>query len=96
MSETCPGHERPQKKEHRAELPCCKLLRATPAPAKIDVGHATTAFTLQPDLSADFQFLDSRSEAPAFALATGPPWAHTFAESVLQRSLLAHAPPCLS
>ena len=96
MHETCPGHERPQKKEHRAELPCCKLLRATPAPAKIDAGHATTAFTLQPYLAADFQFLYSRSEAPTFELDTGPPEAHTFAESVLQRSILAHAPPCLS
>ena len=85
-----PVHPRPTK---GSEAPCCKtLLAISAAPAKfyearvvllvsaaLDGAGVGLAFAA-PAISA-FQFHD-----------TGPP-GRTFAESVLQRSLLAHAPP---
>ena len=76
--------------------PCCKTLLATSAaPAKFceariillvsaTLDSAIVGLTLPAREIAAFQFLD-----------TGPP-GRTFAESVLQQSLLAHAPPFLA
>ncbi|MEO7166593.1 MAG: hypothetical protein ABI016_06095 [Chthoniobacterales bacterium] len=94
--ESCPGHSQPEKKQSPSELPCCKTLVATTAPAKISAGYDLTSFVLQPYLASAFQLLPGHSDAPSAECDTGPPEARTFAESVLQRSILAHAPPCLS
>jgi len=75
--------------------PCCKTLLATSAiPAKVfqagvllvsaPVDRALATRTIPPQATAGFQFFD-----------TGPP-GRTFAESILQQSLLAHAPPFLA
>ena len=37
-----------------------------------------------------------KTQLPPLELDTGPPFAGSFAESVLQRSILAHAPPSLA
>jgi hypothetical protein len=88
-----PAQPKPAKD---SAAPCCKTLRAlsvTPvhafnASATIAVGapldFATILAPPRPAVAA-YQFLD-----------TGPPGGRTFAEVVLQRSLLAHAPPFLS
>jgi hypothetical protein len=76
--------------------PCCKTLQATSAtPAKVfqarvgflvcaPLDRALVILDVSPNAVAAFQFLD-----------TGPP-GQTFAESVLQKVLLAHAPPFLA
>ncbi len=77
--------------------PCCKTLPATV------VGLAKTyqveAMVL-PVPVLEFIALPvtepSRLSLARHSLDTGPPGEKTFAESVLQRSLLAHAPPVLS
>lgn len=95
--ESCPGHSsQPEKKQSQGELPCCKTLAATTAPAKISAGYHANQFVLQPYLAADFRLVMGRLAAPPVELDTGPPDLRSFAESVLQRSLLAHAPPVLA
>jgi hypothetical protein len=77
--------------------PCCKTLRATTA------SFAKTyqvQLTVLPKPTLEFIAV-LVTEPPRLSLAlhtldTGPPGEQTFAESVLQRSLLAHAPPVLS
>ena len=93
----CPFHPKPakQKQEH-SQLQCCKILRA--------VVLAQTKSWARDD--AKFSDVDLRiEEFPHLALShntqtplpldTGPPDAYSFAELILQRSLLAHAPPFL-
>ncbi len=91
--EHCPGHEAPAKNNHGESMECCKTLSATaPVVAKDLVGYG----------AADFQSIDLPSAVPSplrhqhettrCEWDTGPPRV-SFAELVLQRSLLAHAPP---
>ncbi len=94
--QSCPGHSQPEKKQSQGELPCCKSLAATTAPLKISAGYDTTSFVLQLFFPADSPLVLGHSEPRIDELDTGPPEARTFAESVLQRSILAHAPPRLS
>ena len=96
MNEHCAGHSQPGKKQSSNDSPCCKTLVATTATAKISAGYDLSVFAFQPYAEAELSGLVRRIEAPRLALDTGPPELRTFAESVLQRSLLAHAPPCLS
>jgi len=91
--EHCPGHPQPGKKNDQEKLPCCKSLFATAATAKVAVAYDTNLFVTQPDPATDACFVLSHRDAPGSKLDTGPPPARTFAESVLQRSILAHAPP---
>ncbi len=92
--EHCAGHSQPEKKQ--SQLPCCKSLVATAAPAKISAGYDTNLFAVQPYPAVEFALVFSHLDAPSAELDTGPPGLRTFAESVLQRSLLAHAPPFLA
>ena len=96
---SCPGHTpqpaQPEKKDGRSDLPCCKSLLATTAPAKVSASYDASQFVLQPYLPVEFQAVAGGPATPVEALDTGPPDLRTFAESVLQRSLLAHAPPVL-
>lgn len=96
VQESCPGHApQPEKEQNQSDLPCCKSLAATTAPVKISAGYDLSLFVLQSYLTADFAFISGNADAPLAELDTGPPDLRTFAESVLQRSLLAHAPPLL-
>jgi len=94
--EHCPGHSQPEKKPDQSEMPCCKSLAATVAPATVLSGYDTTLFVPQPYLATEAPLVFRRSDAPSAELDTGPPDARSFAESVLQRSILAHAPPLLA
>jgi hypothetical protein len=85
----------PPKKSGDEEMPCCKVLRATLASQGKIVHVATKDFLpIQSWIVAELifathaQFPLARQE-----LDTGPPFAGSFAELILQRSLLAHAPP---
>ena len=91
----CAGSTPAKEKQTGADAVCCKVLRATfDTQAKKIVGVGSTIFVLQ----AYFLSAVSGSEAAkAFGfpmeLDTGPPFRVSFAESVLQRSILSHAPP---
>jgi hypothetical protein len=88
----CPMHSTPVKKKPAAKPPCCKDVRAV-------VAKCLTASTATVRLLNSFDYATNivvRSE-PATreieVLDTGPPEFFGFAESVLQESVLAHAPP---
>ena len=93
----CPFHSRPKEKQSSG-VQCCKILRA--------VAPVVTKSWVRDD--ADFPGVDFCPEQRAggaehlrtvlalSSLDTGPPGLRSFAELILQRSLLAHAPPSLS
>ena len=93
----CCGNQPPAKSKSESAAECCKTLRATLSGATKDfAGYDSSLFAPQlyfigPVISAN----DSRSIL-ALELNTGPPFVNTFAECVLQRSILAHAPPVIA
>ena len=91
----CPFHSKPAKHSH---VQCCKILRAvTPVIAKNwarDDAKFSNADLYRGEHTLVTAYLQT-TLAPLF-LDTGPPGAHSFAELILQRSLLAHAPPSLA
>ena len=76
-------------------MPCCKMLRATTASEAKIVEVASKNFVpIQNWIVAELISADeTQLHGPPQELDTGPPFAGSFAESVLQRSILAHAPP---
>jgi hypothetical protein len=85
----------PSKKSGNEEMPCCKVLRATVASqGKIVQGASKDFLPIANWIIAQVIFADEAQlhRVPG-KLDTGPPFAGSFAESVLQRSILAHAPP---
>jgi hypothetical protein len=91
----CPFHSEPVKPEPPPSgTQCCKILRAVvPVVTKSWARDDTKVSSV--DLRVDEFALVAHSHttpAPLF-LDTGPPKARTFAELILQGSLLAHAPP---
>jgi hypothetical protein len=95
----CPFHSKPAKQEQPSTgAQCCKILRAVASvPAK---GWARD----DANLSDADDYGGERALAIAYSkmalvplsLDTGPPGVRSFAELILQRSLLAHAPPSLA
>ena len=91
----CPFHSKPAKqKEQSSQVQCCKVLRAvvfakTKHWARDDAKFCDANFPVQARI---FVAYPSRTVAPLL-LDTGPPGAFSFAELILQQSLLAHAPP---
>jgi hypothetical protein len=91
----CPFHSKPAKqKEQSSQVQCCKVLRAvvfakTKDWARDDAKFCDANFPLH---ASPFVAYSSRAVAPRL-LDTGPPGAFSFAELILQSSLLAHAPP---
>lgn len=85
----------PAKKTNDEELPCCKVLRATiasnlAAPADLQTGVMRT----QDFITAELLTLGEDHVQPLpEEIDTGPPFASSYAELILQRSLFAHAPP---
>lgn len=94
----CPFHSKPAKqKEQSSQVQCCKVLRAlvfakTKDWTRNDAKFCDANFPAQAGV---FVVCSSRVVAPLL-LDTGPPGAFSFAELVLQQSLLAHAPPFLA
>jgi hypothetical protein len=91
----CPFHSQPAKTPPQpAGIQCCKILRAvvptiTKGWARNDAGVS--------DADLYFERLafiaNSQSATSPLLLDTRPPGARSFAELILQRSILAHAPP---
>ena len=94
----CPFHSKPAKqKPEPSQLQCCKILRAVVlAQTKTWARDDAKFFDL--DLCVEefalAEFLPSAQASSC--LDTGPPGALSFAELILQRSLLAHAPPVVA
>jgi hypothetical protein len=93
----CHGNQpSPSKKSSEEEMPCCKVLRATiTGEAKIVEVASKDFLPIQSWIVAELVFA-AETQLPPLELDTGPPFADSFAESVLQRSLLAHAPPAFA
>jgi hypothetical protein len=94
----CPFHSKPEKQKHEnPQLQCCKVLRAilpivakSWAPSERDFSDIHFPFE-------ECRLLPRFRDALApLLLDTGPPGAFSFAELILQRSLLAHAPPTVA
>src|SRR5262249_5974941 len=85
----------PLKMSGEQEMPCCKILLATLSGDGKTVQNPSTNFL--PIQSLAFVVLVSADDAQfhcrSLELDTGPPGLHSFAELILQRSILAHAPP---
>jgi len=95
----CHGNQpSPSKKTGDEEIPCCKMLRATVTGEAKIIQVATKDYVpLQSWIVAEIIFAhEARLRRAPQGLDTGPPFAASFAESVLQRSVLAHAPPFLA
>ena len=94
----CPFHSKPAKqKEPASQVQCCKILRAvvfakTKDWARNDAKFCTATFPAQAEALIPYC---SPVVAP-LSLDTGPPGLFSFAELILQSSLLAHAPPFLA
>lgn len=75
---------------------CCKTLDATFVSVAKQLTDFNASFALDSYFVALIAFPNTSGLMPlAIALDTGPPFASSFAEAVLQRSILAHAPPQL-
>ena len=88
----CPGHPAPANPQNGEDMPCCKILKAVTS-AKIGASANILAFTLKEFPPVVILTDVSQRHAQALERDTGPPGALSFSESVLQRSILAHAPP---
>jgi hypothetical protein len=94
----CPFHSHPAKPQPvPTGVQCCKILRAiTTATAKavaralVDLPHVDLSF------APLIVFAPAKISFVVSAFDTGPPGTTSFAELVLQRSILAHAPPMLA
>lgn len=85
-------HEENDAGQPRNMLECCTSLPA-PLPATLSA-PAAHLFVLQPLWGEVPPSLEVSAPVPVGTFSdTGPPGLKTFAESVLNRSLLAHAPP---
>jgi hypothetical protein len=89
----CPMHSAPTKGKPAANLPCCKELRAIASHAGKNVAAGASRPVGVRDYVAAIFLMPPRVAARVLVLDTGPPHSLSFAESTLQRSILAHAPP---
>ena len=90
----CCGDRPPAKNKTEKVTECCKTLHATLAGAKDLAGYGRSLFALQLYFVRPIVFrADLGATSRVVELDTGPPFVNTFTECVLQRSILAHAPP---
>jgi hypothetical protein len=93
----CCGNQPPAKNKTESATECCKTLHATLAGAAKDfAGYDTSLFALQFYFVGPIISANNSEPVSILELDTGPPFVNTFAESVLQRSILAHAPPLVA
>jgi len=88
----CHGDKPAPSKSGDEQTPCCKVLKAITF-AKISVGASQLDFVLKEYPTGELSVGIWKAHTHTLGLDTGPPKAISFSESVLQRSLLAHAPP---
>jgi hypothetical protein len=93
VEEGCPMHSAPAKKKPAAKTPCCKEVRAVVAKSLTKVLTLTLRSADRADFGRDILVRPPHVVTEVAGLDTGPPGSLSFAESVLQESMLAHAPP---
>src|SRR6266481_333831 len=92
----CCGGQPPAKSKSESAVECCKTLRVTLSGAAKDfAGYDTSLFALQLYFIGPVISTNDSGPIPVLELDTGPPFVTTFVESVLQRSILAPAPPVI-
>jgi hypothetical protein len=93
-SRQCPFHSKPKEKPSTGAQ-CCKILRAVASvPAKSWARDDTKLFDADAYRGEHaLAIVQSQTTLVPLFLDTGPPGVRSFAELILQRSLLAHAPP---
>jgi len=89
-------HSAPAKEKPATNLLCCKDLRAVAAPAVKNMTASASQVIGVEDYAVAMFLTPPRLTMGLLLLDTGPPPSRSFAESILQRSLLAHAPPAVS
>ncbi len=95
-AESCPMHSKPAKQKQGSGRVCCKILRAASTPATVKAAVPQLQMLSPEQLQFSVVLLLFPPSEPLLpGLDTGPPGPDSFAESVLQRSILAHAPPSL-
>ena len=93
----CCDDQAPVKNKTDNATECCKTLHATLSGATKDfAGYDTSLFAPQLYFIGSVISANDSRPIPVLELDTGPPFVRTFAESVLQRSILAHAPPVIA
>jgi hypothetical protein len=93
---SCPGHPAPEQGQEPGGCDansCCKTLAAPVAFTKAAANYDALNFVADDFPSVSGFHLGEQRVAALEEVDTGPPRPVSFAESVLQRSLLAHAPP---
>ncbi len=95
--EHCPGHKSPEQPKKNGGCDgqnCCKSLSAlAPISAKILAAVNSIAIPREDYPAVETNVFGEGGGVLLCELDTGPPSAVSFAEAVLQQSLLAHAPP---
>ena len=92
----CCGDQAPARNNTDNATECCKTLHATLSGAtKNFAGFDASLFAPQLCFIGSVISTNDSRPIPVLELDTGPPFVSTFAESVLQRSILAHAPPVI-
>jgi len=96
-STECPFHSKPKEKPLTGAQ-CCKILRAVTAVSAKTWVRDDAKFSNADDYWSESvpPIADPQTTLEPLLLDTGPPNVHSFAELILQRSLLAHAPPSLA
>ena len=91
----CPFHSKPAKqKQQSPQVQCCKVLRVVVVAKTKSGARDDSKFSDAPLRVEEFTHLTLSHNAQAsWSLDTGPPGVRSFAELILQRSVLAHAPP---
>ncbi len=95
----CPMHAqeqhapKPEKGNGCGDLTCCKILRATTTAAAKLIAKPVWLGALQPFFPQVIGIVEIQPRKVSPLLDTGPPGENNFTQSVLQRSILAHAPP---
>lgn len=92
-SERCCGGEKNPKHDAPDGLRDCCNIKVTTAPAKTEVHFDPSKIQLHFLVVRQWCAAQVAKPEPAFPFDHGPPRVRSFAESVLQRSLLSHAPP---
>jgi len=88
----CPMHPAPANKKPAAKALCCKDVRAVIAKC-LTANAATLRLIAAHDYATEIGARLRHTAREIEELDTGPPGYFSFAESVLQESLLSHAPP---
>ena len=95
-SRQCPFHSKPTKQEKPSTgAQCCKILRAVASVPVKGWARDDTNLSDSDGYGGEFALAIAYSQTALVPLSldTGPPGVRSFAELILQRSLLAHAPP---